>query len=142
MTCLLCDRVELLRRNEYPYLIKEFEHSYLLLGEHQFYRGYCVLVTKDHYREMTDVPSPKREGVFAEMMRSSEAIQRVFTPKKMNLCSLGNVVEHIHWHFFPRYGDDPDFKRPPWLQMDRFDGAKVTPEERDRLVAMVKQVLE
>ncbi|HXH31411.1 MAG TPA: HIT family protein [Bacteriovoracaceae bacterium] len=140
--CPLCQRVLLTAKNQYPYLIHEFDHSYLMLGEHQYYLGYCVLVTKDHHREMADVPSPKREELFQEMMRASAAIQQVFKPKKMNLCSLGNVVEHLHWHFFPRYGEDENFKNPPWLQMDKFENAKVSAEKRAELIAMVKQVLD
>lgn len=138
MECSLCDRVKFTAKNEYSYLIHEFEHSYLYLGEHQFYRGYSVLVTKDHYKEMTEIPDGKREKVFAEMMIASKLIEKTFSPSKMNLCSLGNVVPHVHWHFFPRYSSDRDFKNPPWLQMHLFDGAKIGPTERDELIEMLK----
>lgn len=138
MSCPLCDRVKNTADGNYPYLIHEFKHSYLYLGEHQFYRGYCVLVSKNHYREMTDIPTGEREIIFQEMMISHEAIQKVFNPKKMNMCSLGNVVDHVHWHFFPRYADDTEFKNPPWLQMHLFDSARVAPAERDKLIEMLK----
>jgi diadenosine tetraphosphate (Ap4A) HIT family hydrolase len=134
MSCPLCERVKATEDGKYPYLIHEFENSYLFLGEHQYYAGYCVLVSKHHYREMTDAPLDVRNGIFQEMMKSHEVIQKVFSPKKMNLCSLGNVVDHIHWHFFPRYADDQNFKNPPWLQMHLFDSARVTPHERDELI--------
>jgi diadenosine tetraphosphate (Ap4A) HIT family hydrolase len=135
MTCPLCERVQ---NTQYPYLVHEFENSFLYLGEHQFYRGYCVLVSKTHYREMTDIPDPQRTQLFQEMMISHQIIQRTFHPKKMNMCSLGNVVDHIHWHFFPRYDDDADFKNPPWLQMHQFESAKVSPMERDKLIEHLK----
>ena len=138
MSCPLCERINFTKNNAYPFVIHEFKHSYLMLGEHQFYKGYCVLVMKDHYREMTDIPSPIREEFFQEMMTSSSVIEKVFSPKKMNMCSLGNVVDHMHWHFFPRYADDPDFKNPPWLQMQNFDSAKVTPDMRSELIAKIK----
>lgn len=138
MSCPLCERVKLTQEGKYPYLIHEFKNSFLMLGEHQFYEGYCVLVSKNHYREMTDIPSPEREEIFQEMMKASTIIDKVFKPKKMNMCSLGNVVDHVHWHFFPRYADDKDFKNPPWLQMHLFEGAKVTPERRDELIKLLK----
>lgn len=134
MNCALCERVKSILAGSYPYLIHEFPHSYLLLGEHQFYRGYCVLVSKSHHREMADIPSPEREEIFQEMMTTSSVIQKVFKPKKMNLSSLGNVVEHLHWHFFPRYEDDINFKNPPWLQMDQFENAEISAEERDKII--------
>lgn len=138
MECPLCQRVQKTKQGEYPFLIHEFENSYLYLGEHQFYKGYCVLVSKKHFREMTDMPKTERDALFQEMMRSHEVIQKVFQPKKMNMCSLGNVVDHIHWHFFPRYADDENFKNPPWLQMNQFDSAKVAPMERDKLIEMMR----
>ena len=139
--CPLCQRVENTGNGQYPYLIHEFKHSFLYLGEHQFYKGYCVLVTKEHFREMTDVPSGMRDELFKEMMKAHEAIEKTFTPKKMNMCSLGNVVDHVHWHFFPRYADDADFKNPPWLQMHLFDSAGVTPQQRDELIEKLKATL-
>ena len=138
MDCSLCHRVKLTSMDQYPYLIHEFENSYLFLGEHQFYRGYCVLVTKEHFKEMTDVPEGKREVLFKEMMIAHSAIEKAFNPKKMNMCSLGNVVPHVHWHFFPRYADDANFNNPPWLQMNLFETVKVTPEERSELIKKVK----
>ena len=139
MTCLLCERVEQTKISKYPYLIHEFKNSYLFLGEHQYYKGYCVLVSKEHYREMIDLPEKLRDELFREMMKAHEVISQVFNPKKMNLSSLGNVVDHIHWHFFPRYEDDPHFKNPPWLQMNQFDSAKINSHERDKLIEMMKQ---
>lgn len=139
--CQLCERVLLTKNNEYPYLIKEFKHSYLYLGEHQFYQGYSVLVTKEHYREMSDIASPIREEIFSEMMMASDALIKTFHPKKMNLGSYGNVVEHLHWHFFPRYQDDPQFTNPPWLQMEQFANKKVSDELRDQLIYQIRHNL-
>jgi diadenosine tetraphosphate (Ap4A) HIT family hydrolase len=138
MSCPLCERNQ---NKTYPNLIHEFQNSYLYLGEHQYYQGYCVLVSKVHYREMTDMPEPSRSELFQEMMSAHAAIVKTFNPKKMNMCSLGNVVDHIHWHFFPRYSDDANFKNPPWLQMDKFDSAKVSPTERDEVIKKIQKNL-
>ncbi len=113
-----------------------------MLGEHQYYAGYTVLVLKDHHREMTDIPSGQREEFFAEMMAVHKAVEKVLAPKKMNLCSLGNVVDHVHWHFFPRYESDPNFKNPPWLQMHEFERAKTNPEESRELIEKLRSAFQ
>jgi diadenosine tetraphosphate (Ap4A) HIT family hydrolase len=136
MSCLLCERVS---DSSYPFVVHEFKNSVLYLGEHQYYPGYCVLISKIHYREMTDMPQVQRLELFQEMMNVHEVIQKVFIPKKMNLCSLGNVVDHIHWHFFPRYESDENFKNPPWLQMKEFDSARISPDQRDELIKRLRQ---
>ena len=136
--CPLCQRTLACKNGSYPFLIREFKNSYLTLGEHQFFSGYSVLVLKDHYREMTDIPEPTRTEVFQEMMAASQMIQDTFHPHKMNLCSLGNVVDHQHWHFFPRYLDDPGLKDPPWLRMNDFNSAQVSAELAQKIIKQFK----
>lgn len=138
MNCSLCERSKLAADGKYPYLIHEFKHSYLMLGEHQFFRGYCVLISKNHFKEMTDMPSIMQTEMFQEMMKVSAVLQKHFNPAKMNMCSLGNVVPHVHWHFFPRYSDDPQFKDPPWLRMQQFDNAKIGPAVARELIEILK----
>ena len=138
MECSLCERVKLTAAGKYPYLIHEFKHSYLMLGEHQFFRGYCVLVSKGHYKEMTDMPPVIQTEMFQDMMKVSAVLQQVFSPDKMNMCSLGNVVPHVHWHFFPRYKSDPQFKDPPWLRMELFDTAKISTSEAQKIIEMMR----
>ena len=141
MSCPLCDRIQLALNKSYPYMIYEFKHSFLMLGEHQFFPGYSVLVAKNHYREMTDVPAPVNHELFDEMMQASKAIDQVFKPKKMNMCSLGNRVDHVHWHFFPRSESDTQFFDPPWLRMHLFDEAKISPEQALRTIEKLRQAL-
>jgi diadenosine tetraphosphate (Ap4A) HIT family hydrolase len=141
MSCVLCDRIKLASEGKYPYVIHEFKHSYLMLGEHQFYPGYSVLVLKHHHREMTDIPSQEQAEFFQEMMLASKALDQVFSPKKMNMCSLGNRVDHVHWHYFPRYADDPQFFDPPWLRMHLFENAQISRVEAAGIIQKIKPAL-
>lgn len=134
MNCDLCKREKLLLEGEYPYLLHEFKHSWWLLGEHQYYQGYSVLLVKGHYREMTDLPVEFAHEVLNELLMAHQSVQDYFSPHKMNLCSLGNVVDHLHWHLFPRYADDPKLKNPPWLQMQDFDTKKISPNEAEGII--------
>jgi diadenosine tetraphosphate (Ap4A) HIT family hydrolase len=141
MSCPLCERIKQTSLGKYPYLIHEYENSYLMLGEHQYYPGYCVVVLKEHHKEMTDIPGPVQEKFFRELMQSSKAIELAFKPDKMNMCSLGNVVPHVHWHFFPRFRADAQFTDPPWLRMQEFEKAKITPEEAQQTIEKIRAAL-
>jgi diadenosine tetraphosphate (Ap4A) HIT family hydrolase len=45
----------------------------------------------------------------------AEAVYKVFNPVKLNYELLGNTDSHMHWHFFPRYKDDPNPEHPTWV---------------------------
>jgi diadenosine tetraphosphate (Ap4A) HIT family hydrolase len=139
--CPLCEREALLRAGSYPYLVKELEHTWWLLGEHQYYAGYSVLLLKGHEREISDLSPERAEGVFRELRQVESAVRRTFRPHKMNLCSLGNVVDHVHWHLFPRYAEDSQRANPAWLQMGEFATKNITPNEAQPLIQRLTQSL-
>jgi diadenosine tetraphosphate (Ap4A) HIT family hydrolase len=87
---------------------------------------------------MTQLAPEEAAEFFQEMMLAHRAIEEVMLPSKMNMCSLGNVVPHIHWHFFPRYKSDPNFQNPPWLQMQHFESAKISADSARELMEKLK----
>ncbi len=141
MSCSLCQREVLLKEGKYPYLIHEFEHSWWLLGEHQYYAGYSVLLLKGHAREMSELSRERAAAVFSELLEAHRIVEQAFKPHKMNLCSLGNVVDHVHWHLFPRYMDDPKRENPPWLQMQEFATKNISANEALPTIATLRSYL-
>lgn len=108
-------------------MVHEFEHSYLVVGDHQTYPGYCVLLAKEHVRELHDLPEGKSQALYGELMQASQAIAKAYKPWKLNHASYGNMVPHIHWHIFPRYDSDPHKLDPVWLHMQDFAKNKTPP---------------
>jgi diadenosine tetraphosphate (Ap4A) HIT family hydrolase len=116
--CVLCRRIEGCRNGQNPHLIHEFEYSYLLVGDHQYHRGYCVLLFKEHVRELHELSPEIQSVLFAELMAATQAVAQTFKPWKMNHSCYGNQVPHIHWHIFPRYDSEPDHLNHPWLHAE------------------------
>lgn len=137
-SCPLCDTVEQAVREKPLNLIYAFENSILLIGEHQFFPGYCVLVSKLHAREMHDLPESVQTALFQELMIASRAIADEFRPRKLNLASLGNVVPHVHWHIFPRYDSDPDHLSHPWLHSQEFAKFRPTAESIGEIARRIR----
>ncbi|MFT5180315.1 MAG: diadenosine tetraphosphate (Ap4A) HIT family hydrolase [Alphaproteobacteria bacterium] len=50
----------------------------------------------------------------AEIVRASEAMERLFQPVKMNVAALGNMVPQLHIHVIARFEDDPAWPQPVW----------------------------
>ncbi|MFN8369604.1 MAG: HIT family protein [Bacteriovoracaceae bacterium] len=118
--------------------IHEFKHSYWLVGEHQFIPNYTFLIFKNHIREMTELNLKIQQEFFSEIMQASSIIQKVFKPIKMNYASLGNQVEHLHWHLFPRMNTERDFKMHPWFNQNHFSEHKTTIDQSQNIIKLIK----
>ncbi len=119
--CAICQRVALWRSEQNPYFIHEFENSIFVVGDHQFHKGYSLLLLKEHIRELHELEPIVQAALFQELMSAGRAIVETFKPWKMNYSCYGNAMPHIHWHLFPRYDTEPDHLSHPWLHASKFD---------------------
>lgn len=113
--CRVCNRIKLIKESNNPYFVTELETGYVVLGDYQFYMGYSIFICKYHKYEIHELPKEIREKFLQEMSMVAESVYKAFNPHKLNYELLGNKDPHIHWHFFPRYTNDPDPENPTWL---------------------------
>lgn len=116
--CPFCTRLASLAADGAADLVWSFPHSVALFGPWQFYHGYCLLVARQHARELSELADDVRRGYLDEMCLLARAIEQVCRPHKLNYELLGNQVPHLHWHLFPRCADDPARLAPVWLTLD------------------------
>jgi diadenosine tetraphosphate (Ap4A) HIT family hydrolase len=128
--CGICGRIARIRAGTFPDFIAELPHSFVILGDRQFYRGYCVQLARRHATELHLMPAGEARALFDETLALGAAIAAVVKPHKLNHECLGNSEPHVHWHVFPRYADDPMLLRPIWVRPDA--EVKVALGERDR----------
>ena len=128
--CSFCRKLAALDQLPPEEVVWQFPQSVALLGPWQFYHGYCILVSRRHVSELSQLPDEERRAYLDEMCLLARAIEECFRPHKLNYELLGNQVPHLHWHLFPRYLDDPHRLSPVWLALDRAEHDAV---ERQRL---------
>jgi diadenosine tetraphosphate (Ap4A) HIT family hydrolase len=131
--CLLCEMIVRIKAGTFRDFVAELDASYVILGDQQFYRGYCVLISKIHAHEIYQMPPDAARTLFDEMRLCAEAIATVAKPWKMNYECLGNSVPHVHWHLFPRFDNESDELRrgPIWLRPEA--ERKVSLDDKDRI---------
>ena len=132
--CGICAMIDRIKANAFPDFIGELKSCYVILGDQQFYRGYCVLFAKLHATELYLMPADSARLLSDEMRLVAEAIAAVVKPWKMNYECLGNSEPHVHWHLLPRNeSESPELRRgPTWLRPE--SERKVTLDENDRRV--------
>lgn len=140
-SCLICERISLIKKNQNPYLIKEFETGYAVLGDSQFFKGYCLFLCKVHKEELHELDNEFKEKFLKEMSVVAEAIYKAFHPQKLNYELLGNSHHHLHWHIFPRYLNDPLPQSPIWCIDSKIRNAKENNPNKKDLDILKKQIL-
>lgn len=112
--CLICDRIVMIKKKCNPYFVIELKASYVVIGDHQLFRGYTLVLFKKHIAELHMLPIQTKKMFLEEMSIVGKAVFNCFQPKKINYELLGNSENHLHWHLFPRHRDDLRPQGPVW----------------------------
>ncbi len=136
--CGICAAIERIRTGSFSDLIAELAHSYVILGDAQFYRGYCILFAKVHATELFRMDASDAHGLFDEVLQVASAIAAVTNPWKLNYECLGNQEPHVHWHLFPRCENDELRHGPVWMRPDAERRAALADDDRRVLIAALR----
>ena len=89
-------------------MIYDFGDSALYLHRNQYWRGYCLLVSRFHVIELFDLLPEQRAQLMESLSLSAHAIELTCKPDKINYKCVGNTIPHLHWHIQPRYWKLPE----------------------------------
>jgi diadenosine tetraphosphate (Ap4A) HIT family hydrolase len=137
--CGICAIIERIRDGKFPDFVAELANSYAILGDAQFYRGYCILFAKVHETELFRMPTNDAHGLFDEVLKVAEAIAAVTNPWKLNYECLGNQEPHVHWHLFPRYESDALRYGPVWMRPDSERKVALADDDRRALIVALRE---
>ena len=117
--CFICDRINMIREGINPYLVRELETGYVVMGDNQHFKGYTLFLCKEHKTVLFQLDHSIKMKFLEEMSIVAEAVSKAFHAEKMNYELLGNGDTHLHWHLFPRkVGDIENYgnngKGPVW----------------------------
>lgn len=104
--CFVCDRIKMIKDGTNPYFVKELETGYVVIGDHQHFKGYSLFLSKEHKIELFHLDYATKIKFLEEMSVVAEAVSKAFDVEKMNYELLGNGDTHLHWHLFPRTSGD------------------------------------
>ena len=139
--CGICALIERCRAGNFAVFVAELQHSFVVLGDAQFYRGYCVVLAKRHADEIHLMPPDEARALFDETIAVGRAIALATWPLKLNYECLGNLEPHVHWHVFPRFAADPLRLQPVWLRAENERKVMLEDDERRRLITALRHEL-
>lgn len=100
--CIFCK----ISKGEIPsYKIYEDDNFFAFLDINPVNFGHTLLIPKDHYRWVYDVPNFGQYWQVAQKI--ALAIQKSYLkPDYISFLTMGNEVEHAHIHIIPRFNND------------------------------------
>lgn len=104
--CLICDRIEMIKKHQNKFFVKELRTGYVVLGDNQHFKGYTLFLYKNHVSELYKLDGNEKIEFLEEMSLVGEAVSKTVRCEKMNYELLGNGDSHLHWHLFPRVSGD------------------------------------
>lgn len=104
--CFICERIAMIQKGTNPYFVKELETGYVVIGDHQHFKGYTLFLFKEHVTELHLIDRSTKMKFLEEMSIVAQAVQNAFGADKMNYEMLGNGDAHMHWNLFPRREND------------------------------------
>jgi diadenosine tetraphosphate (Ap4A) HIT family hydrolase len=94
--------------------IKELKLSNLYLKK-DAENPWCILVPKrKNIMELTDLQLDDQQKLLEEINLVMKIMQQEFSPGKMNIGALGNVVAQFHFHIIARYENDRAWPNSIW----------------------------
>ena len=75
------------------------------------HHGHTLVIPKNHYKDMLEVPAELGTAVFAALQKVAGAVMKAtgaqgFNVMQNNGLAGGQTVFHIHWHIIPRFDND------------------------------------
>ncbi len=64
--------------------------------------------------EIVDLEDAQRQQLLQESCAVALALRSIFSPDKLNIAALGNVVPQLHLHHIARFKKDKAWPKPVW----------------------------
>lgn len=107
MDCIFCD---IISSNREGHFIYEDENHVAFLDKYPIDKGHTLVVPKQHYEKITDMPEDKVGVLFSKIPKIAQAIMKTtgaiaFSLAQNNGRAAKQIIPHVHVHIIPRYAE-------------------------------------
>lgn len=110
MGCFYCDKDQQL--HDLMIEVCELSVSTVYLFKEQTYRGRCVLTFNRHVNDLIDLNDADLNSFMLDVSKLAKAVNKVFSPGKINYGCYGDKMPHLHMHIVPKYEGGASWGNP------------------------------
>ncbi len=118
------------------YLIGELILNRVLLMDDARFPWVILVPKRANIREIIDLELRDRAMFYRETESVMEAMKCLFSPTKLNVAALGNMVPQLHMHVIARFDDDQAWPKPVWSVGERMPYAPDAAEARAKQISI------
>lgn len=96
------------------FLVTDLPLCQVRLNENACFPWILLIPKRENIVEIIDLPEEDRLQLMKEIALASHVMKDLFSPTKLNVASLGNIVPQLHLHIIARYESDPAWPGPVW----------------------------
>lgn len=119
------------------FFVADLKNCRLLLMNNCNYPWLILVPRQPDLVELTDLDFAIQTEILSEINLVVEILQKIFSPYKLNIAMLGNVVRQLHIHVIARFENDKAFPRPVWGEAR----APYSDNEAQQLILEIKSLL-
>lgn len=102
------------RLEQDTYFVTDLPLCRVLLMNEARYPWFILVPRRADVSEIHQLAAADRQQLWRESDQLSHALMKLFTPDKLNLAALGNVVPQLHLHHIARFQEDAAWPAPVW----------------------------
>jgi len=130
-TCIYCDKMA---KNNLNNLILENTHAKALFEDY-FREGHCTVILKKHKKSISEIELDEYNSISELIIKVSRALEKKYNCEKTYLLSIGDQVEHIHFHLIPKHKDKCSMGEYCFVKLFEAEGKRNTPAAELQILA-------
>jgi diadenosine tetraphosphate (Ap4A) HIT family hydrolase len=119
-------------------IIGRLDLCHVLLMRDANYPWFILVPDREAITEIHQLDEADQQQLMRESVLLSRVLETAFSPDKLNIASLGNIVPQCHVHHIVRYRTDVAWPAPVW---GRVPVKEYSEDALARVVDTVKQAL-
>ena len=135
--CFYCVKDE--RLSNIMIEICKLEVSTLYLFKEQTYKGRCVVAYNEHKSEIFNLSDEERSLYIKDVARVAGALDKAFSPDKINYGAYADKMTHLHFHIVPKYENGPNWGGT--FEMSPENKVLLNDKEYSQLINIIKENL-
>lgn len=139
----VCEFCLIAKKEKSSLILYEDENALSFIGEKDpFGMGHCIVISKRHTQSITDLNSTEIVSTSKIALAVSKALKKKLNAENVYLISIGDRVQHTHFHLIPRLSGQVSMGKYCFGELRKAEPPiSITPQELKKMAKDLRELL-